>query len=371
VVNKLFSERRRGRRIAARGPLLAAAGLGLGLALRSGVASLREATLDGQVALVTGGSRGLGFLLARELGRQGCRVVICARDAAGLDRARQELEREGHEVVTIPCDVADRAEVERLVAEVQRRLGPVDLLVNNAGVIQVGPVEAMTAQDFEQCMAVMYWGVVYPTLALLPSMLQRRRGRIVNINSIGGKVGVPHLLPYTAAKFAAVGFSEGLHAELAGTGVTVTTIVPGLMRTGSHVNAQFKGKHAREFTWFSLGASLPLLSMDAERAARQIVRAAKRGEAERVLSVPATVLARVQGLAPGILSSVLGLVDRFVLPPAEEGETGSARGREIQAQSPSRLRDRLTAMGRSAADRFNEQPNAVTQHQPGETSSLP
>lgn len=100
-------------------------------------------------------------------------------------------------------------------------------------------------------------------------MRARRRGRIVNITSIGGKVGMPHLLPYTCAKFATVGLSEGLRAELGREGIRVTTIVPGLMRTGSHLKAMFRGQHEQEFTWFSLGASLPLVSMGAERAARQ------------------------------------------------------------------------------------------------------
>src|SRR5450759_4776995 len=119
----------------------------------------------------------------------------------------------------------------------------------------------MEVAYFELAMDVMYWGVLYPTLAVLPQMREHKRGRIVNITSIGGKVSIPHLLPYNSAKFAAVGLSEGLRAELAMDGVTVTTIVPGLMRTGSHINAYFKGKQEREYTWFALGASLPVISM--------------------------------------------------------------------------------------------------------------
>jgi NAD(P)-dependent dehydrogenase (short-subunit alcohol dehydrogenase family) len=339
---------------------LVATGLGAALASKEWLARRSEEDLTGQVALVTGGSRGLGYLIARELAREGCRVAICARDEAELTRAAASLEGQGAEVLALRCDVGDRADVARAVDEAERQFGPIDILVNNAGIIQAGPVAAMTHEDFARAMDVMYWGVVNPTLALLPRMRERRRGRIANITSIGGKVAVPHLLPYCAAKFAATGFSEGLRAELAGSGISVTTIAPGLMRTGSYVNATFKGRQDQEFTWFSLGDALPVTSMDAERAARQIVRAVKRREVERVLTVPATLLARAHGLAPGLTSSVMAIANRFVLPSAEGGTSEPARGESVQRQSPSKLRDALTAWGRDAAERFHEYPGATS-----------
>src|SRR5215211_785939 len=221
-----------------RGTALAVMAAGIG-AVAAGRLLPRAADLRGEVAFVTGGSRGLGFLIARELGRAGCRVAICARDTAELERAQVDLQREGGEVLALRCDVTDRADVERAVAEVVRAFGRIDVLVNNAGIIQVGPLATMTEADFEQAMAAMFWGVTYPTLAVLPAMRARRHGRIATITSIGGKLAVPHLLPYASAKFAAVGFSEGLRAELGREGIVVTTVVPGLMRTGSHLNAEF------------------------------------------------------------------------------------------------------------------------------------
>jgi short-subunit dehydrogenase len=333
---------------------LVAAGLGLGLVGRELFRWLREADLRGQVALITGGSRGLGLLLARELAKQGCRLVICARDEAGLARAREDLEGRGAEVLTVRCDVTDREQVERLAAAATGRFGRVDLLVNNAGIIQVGPIQAMTLEDFEEAVGVMFWGVVYPTLAVLPQMLERKRGRIVNITSIGGKVSVPHLVPYTCAKFAAVAFSEGLRAELARDGITVTTIVPGLMRTGSHLNAFAKGNKGAEYVLFALAANLPFVSMDAERAARQIVRATRRGEAERILTIPANLMARFHNLFPGVTADLLGLVNRLFLPGADGTDTSRARGREVQARIGSPLLEALTSWGRSAARRFNQ-----------------
>ncbi|HEX2250393.1 MAG TPA: SDR family oxidoreductase, partial [Gemmatimonadales bacterium] len=199
-------------------------------------------TIQGKTVLITGGSRGLGLALAREFARWGARLAICGRDPEALERARASLARAGGEVIAVPCDVTDQRSVESLVEEVRRRLGPVDILINNAGVIEVGPAETMSVVDFEEAMGTNFWGMVYPTLAVLPEMRERKTGRIVNITSIGGKLGIPHLLPYSASKFAAVGFSQGLRAEIAGEGVKVVTVVPGLMRTGSPRNAIFRGQ---------------------------------------------------------------------------------------------------------------------------------
>ena len=124
-----------------------------------------------------------------------------------------------------------------MIDAVSRHYGHIDILVNNAGEIMVSPFENLTTADFERAMAVMFWGTLYTTLAVLPSMKARGQGRIVNVTSIGGKVSVPHLLSYSCAKAAAVAFSNGLRNEVRQFGIDVTTIIPGLMRTGSHVNA--------------------------------------------------------------------------------------------------------------------------------------
>lgn len=328
------------------------AGLGVGVAgwklyqrLRSGEG------LAGRVVLITGASRGLGLALAEEFARQGSRLVICARDERELEAARARLAALGAEVLAITCDVGVQDDVQSLVKEATARFGHVDVLVNNAGVIQVGPLESQTLMDFQEAMDVMFWGTVYPTLAVLPQMRQRGGGRIANITSIGGKVSVPHLLPYSCAKFAAVGFSEGLRAELSRHGIKVTTVVPGLMRTGSHLNAWFKGKHEDEFTWFSLGATLPVAAMSARRAARRIVGAIRRGQAELILTPQAKALAMVHGVAPGATADLLGVVNR-VLPQAE----GRDRERHLGRESETRLtRSPLTALGRKAARELNQE----------------
>jgi NAD(P)-dependent dehydrogenase (short-subunit alcohol dehydrogenase family) len=288
----------------------------------------RSISLTGQVVLVTGGSRGLGLLLAREFAREGCQVAICARDLEELERARLNLANHGFEVFTAPCDVADRVQVEALIATVARRFGRLDILVNNAGVIQVGPVASMNVVDFQQAMAVNFWGMVYASLAAAAEMKdQGGGGRIVNITSIGGTVAVPHLLPYDCAKFAAFGFSEGLGVELARDKISVTTVVPSLLRTGSYTHAMFKGHQESEFGWFSFAASKHLTTLDARRAARRIVKAAKLRAPELVLGWQVRLLRLAKSLFPGALSRMLVAINRLL--PAPNGD--------VSAMIPGRL----------------------------------
>jgi short-subunit dehydrogenase len=283
-------------------------------------------TLQGQVVLITGGSRGLGHMLARVAAAEGAKVAICARDAIELERARLNLCERGADVLARVCDVSDAAQVERLIADVVAWHGGIDVLINNAGVIQVGPLDEMQLHDFHEAMNVDFWGVVHTTLAVLPYMRARQRGRIVNITSIGGAIAVPHLLPYDCAKFAALGFSEGLRAELARDGVKVTTVVPGLMRTGSVVSARFRGRAEQEFDWFSAMARSRLTSMDVRRAARRIVAAVRRGDAELVLGWQARVMRVAKDLMPNLFASALTLFDRW-LP--RRGAGPEVPGRDI------------------------------------------
>ncbi len=327
------------------------------LAVRAFVRQRRQADLGGQVVLITGGSRGLGLALSHEFGKHGCRLAICARDAEELARAKQNLEAQGFEVFTSVCDLTDTAQVTRLIADATAHYGQIDILVNNAGVIEVGPVQNMQRRDFEDAMNVDFWGSLDTILAVLPQMQARHSGRIVNITSIGGKVAFPHLLPYAAAKFAATGLSEGLRPELKRDGITVTTIVPGLLRTGSYFNALFKGNKTGEFAWFSIGDNLPGGSISAERAAREIVAATRLGGAERILSVPASLLSYAQGLAPGATSALLTLINNAVLPPpsAKPGSDTISPGKDADPSVPLKPAfDVVTALGRSASDRLNQ-----------------
>jgi short-subunit dehydrogenase len=329
--------------------LVLAAALGAMWAARS-LRAGSSYSLRGRTVLITGGSRGLGLALAREMSAQGARLAICGRDAESLERARASLERLGAEVVAIPCDVTDRVSVQTLLQEVRRRLGPVDVLVNNAGVVEVGPAETMSLGDYEEAIGTNFWGMLYPTLAVLPEMRERGAGRIVNITSIGGKLGIPHLLPYSASKFAAVGFSQGLRAEVAADGIKVVTVVPGLMRTGSPRNAIFRGQHRSEYAWFSISDSLPGLSISAENAARRIVAACRRGDAEVLFPVTARIAAVAIAVAPGLTADILSFVDRLLPDPG-----GRPRERRRGAESQSKLSPSwLTRLGDRAARKYNQ-----------------
>jgi short-subunit dehydrogenase len=312
--------------------------------------SRRRYNLEDKVVLITGGTRGLGLALAREFAREGARIVICGRDRDTLERAQRDLAARRDRTLAIPCDVTDQQQVSHLVRTVHQRWRRIDVVVNNAGTITVGPMEVMTQADYDEAMNLHFWAPLYTILAALPGMRERREGRIVNIASVGGKISVPHLLPYSASKFALVGLSEGLHAELARDGIYVTTVCPGLMRTGSPQNAQFKGQHRNEYAWFSISDSLPFLSMDARRAARQIVRACKQGRAEVILSLPAQLAVTFHALFPGLTASILAAVNQLLPAP---GGIGSARatGKESASMlSPSVL----TTLGERAAQNFNQ-----------------
>ncbi|WP_310395497.1 SDR family oxidoreductase [Hymenobacter sp.] len=311
--------------------------------------------LSGRVVLITGGSRGLGLVLARQAVAEGARVAICARDAAELARARQDLLLAGAteaDVLALARDITNEADVRSMVTEVETRLGPVDVLVNNAGIITAGPLDNMDLRDFEDSMATHFWAPLHAMQAVLPSMRRRGAGRIVNISSLGGKVALPHMAPYSASKFALVGLSEGFRAELRQHGITVTTVCPGLLRTGSPGHALVKGQHKKEFAWFTIADSLPGLTMSAEQAARQIWNACRRGDGEIILSLPAKFLAAFHGLLPGLTTDILSWMNRAL--PAT-GESAAANARRTGFESESTLtRSPLTALTRKAAKENNE-----------------
>jgi short-subunit dehydrogenase len=332
----------------------AAVAIGAGaalLVLGAAQARARRKRLAGQVVLITGASRGFGLAMAGEFAKHQCRIAICARDHDELTRAQQILARAGHEVFTVDCDISDRDDATAMIDAVTYHYGHIDILVNNAGEIMVSPFENLEVADFERAMAVMFWGALYTTLAVVPAMKSRGQGRIVNITSIGGKVSVPHLLSYNCAKAAAVAFSNGLRNEVRQFGIEVTTIIPGLMRTGSHVNAFFKGDRAAEAGWFGVAASLPLLSLTPEHAARLVVQAICAGKAESVLGTPAQILSRAQTLLPGLTADVLRL-SNALLPKGSVDHTIQT-GRDLDDQHGSLYR-LLTALGRRAGHRLNQ-----------------
>lgn len=282
----------------------------------------------GKVAVITGGSRGLGLALARELLHQGAKVTILARDPDELDRAKEELCQISDDVFDHVCDVCDIDHMENVLAETRAKFGKIDILINNAGVMSVGPFDSLDSDDFDRSIDVHLKAVIHATRLVLPYFRQNGGGRIINISSIGGIIPVPHLSAYSAGKFGLSGFSEAVAAELREEGILVTTVYPGLMRTGSPQQATFKGDAEKEFAWFNISDNTPGLSISPARAAKKILRASRDGRNRIVISLPAKLSSLAHSLTPELFAQINSFVSRL-LPHgrSQERQTGAeARG---------------------------------------------
>lgn len=308
------------------GGMMLAGGAAAAALLAVGVRRWRESAydLDGRNVLVTGGSRGLGFAIAREFLRRGSRVALCARNPAELERAAAKLAAYG-EVFTHACDLTRPEAAAAAVEAVRQRWGRLDVLVHDAGIMQVGPWETMEEADFRAAMDLHFWAALRLAQAALPEMIARRSGRIVNISSIGGVVAVPHMLPYTASKFALAGLSQGLASEVRRHGVRVTCVCPFLTRTGSQDKVEVRGRHRDEFAWFATSGSLPVLTQSAGAAARAVVRACRRGQALAVLALPGKLAALAHGVAPSLTTAAMGVANRFLPAPLPPGAESAAQ----------------------------------------------
>lgn len=277
-----------------------------------------------KVALITGGSRGLGLEIARKLCARGANVSLLARDNEELESAKRELDRFGTGVLTVQCDLTDTAQIQAAVQQTLQRFGRIDILINNAGIIEAGPIDHVLFKDFEISMRVHFWAPYILYLLVAPQMRARGGGRIVNISSIGGRIGIPHFVSYCASKFALSGFSDAIRSELARDNIYVTTVTPGLMRTGSHVHAKFKGDHAAEYRWFRSSLKIPFASISVERAAKKIVNACRRGRPVLVMPFTAYLAIVATTVFPNIAGRVMKLINRG-LPGRVSQEGNEAR----------------------------------------------
>jgi short-subunit dehydrogenase len=286
---------------------------------------------DGAVVLVTGSSRGLGFGIASRFAKsKRIRLVLTARKAEELELAKAKLLKlhkhmQPEDIHVIAADLADPSECKRLIGEILARFGRIDVLVNNAGIIEVGPAQVQPIEAFERAMQINCMAALHTTWAALPHLRQQqplagsRRAAIVNIASIGGKIAVPHMLPYTTAKFALVGFSEGLHAELHRDNILVTTVCPGLMRTGGEDHAEFVGNVEAEKRWFMFAAKTPVIATTVEHAANKIHRAVETNRAEITITPQAWLAARFAGLLPETLQYANAVTNELILPKPPAG----------------------------------------------------
>lgn len=287
--------------------------------------------LNEKVVLITGGSKGLGLALARSLIKERCRLAICARTAEDLELAKVELKSVGGDVFVGACDVSHFEEVNHFVEEVIARFGRIDIVINDAGIIMVGAVESFSQEEFHSAMDVMYWGIVHTTRAVLPHMKEKKYGQIINVTSIGGVVSIPHLIPYCSAKFAATGYSLGLASELRHEGIFVTTIVPGLMRTGSYVNALFQKGNRKEFKLFSAMSTAPLITISTDKAVREIITAIKKKSIFKVLGLPAKIIHQIHHFFPETTVRLYSILEKYI--PSSHETTEFIKGENIRVSS--------------------------------------
>lgn len=326
-----------------------------------GILSLQKTESDsfaGQSVVITGGSRGLGFAMARELVREGANVTLLARDHDELAKAHSLLTKAGSgNIHLIVCDITDAKKLKNAIAEAATKFNGIDMLINNAGAITVGPWESMEQADFEAQMKLHVYAPINATRFALPYLRRKDSGkRIVNICSMGGRVAVPHMLPYDTSKFALSGFSQGVAAELSGEGISVSTIYPALMRTGSPIQAVFKGDHEKEFAWFQTGDVFPVISLSAEAAARKIIQAAR----ERRWEFMPTALGKFRMVAAAFFPELTGRVMvlmNSLMPTGQSKEykTGE-QSRALFDRSP--LTAAFVGRAHDAEDELNQEPKS-------------
>lgn len=288
-------------------------------------------TYRDKVALITGGSRGLGLEIARQICSRGGKVALIARDSDELSRAKTNLDRFATEVLTIQCDLLETAQIQSAVQQTLQHFGKINILINNAGSIEIGPVEHMQLKDFDRAMRLHFWAPFILYLLIAPHM-RANGGRIVNISSIGGRIAVPHMAAYSASKFGLTGFSDAIRAELARDNIFVTTVTPGMMRTGSQVHAKFKGDHSAEYKWFDWSRKIPFTSISVERAARKILSACRRGKPNLVMPWSAYFIIAANALFPNLTARVMKMVNRSMPPRVSKGGDEARSGGEVRGK---------------------------------------
>lgn len=325
------------------------AGIGMLTLGREYIRSKRKISFKDKVFFVTGGSRGLGLELSRIILQEGGKLAIAARHENELEQAKSELMNKG-KVLALQCDVTNERDLQGAIKVAEKELGPIDILINNAGKIVVGPLEEMRIDEYEESMNIHFWAPLQTMKAVVPGMKKRGGGRIANIASLAGKISIPHQVPYSAGKAAMVGLSTGFRAELIQNNIFVTTVIPGFIRTGAHKNAYIKGQHHEEYEWFSIADSNPLTSMSAENAATKILNAIKYGDAELVMPLHARLGVALEGILPGSVIEIFSQANKL-LPSSARSESQRIKGKDIQ---PSKLAEYLSESGNKAAEKNNE-----------------
>ena len=256
-------------------------------------------SFDNQVILITGASSGIGRCLAIDFAKLGAVVIGCGRSKERLDGTFNQIRSSGRTATMLPCDVGNREHAESMMAKVLEQFGRVDILINNAGIGMRQPFAETPIETIEEIMRTNYLGMVYCTHAVLPSMIRRRSGHVVNISSIAGNIGFANVAGYCGSKFAMNGFSESLYHEVKPHGVHVSVICPGPVRT--EFNRAFADNPPK---------SPAFLMVEPEFISRVVLRAIEAKKFEIVTPRSLALVSWAKQLAPGLFRAVLHRASR-------------------------------------------------------------
>ena len=253
------------------------------------------ASMSGNVVVVTGASTGIGQATAEAFAREGATVVLAARSEGRLVRIAADIEQAGGRAIPMAVDVTDRSAVFEKMKEVAESQGRIDVLVNNAGIGLLSPVENMDPEELKRVFEVNFFGLIWCTQAVLPCMIRQKGGRIVNVSSVAGKRALPHISAYCASKFAVQAFSDSLRMEAAEHGIAVSVVCPPRVDTTFHDTPLMRQK----------GQRMSAPSISAEFVASEIVRTTRRGSREVVVSFYGKFFVFFHWLSPRLLDWIM------------------------------------------------------------------
>jgi len=282
---------------------LALVGYGAYKLLKTATRSSKKEKLKGSVVIITGASAGIGKAYAYAFAEQGCDLVLAARSKEKIDILADEIRQKYNvKVLSVPTDVSIEEQAKNLINISLEQFDHIDILINNAGIGSYGYIHETSVNDMKKIMDVNFWGMVHCTHAILPSMIRRRKGRIVNVSSVVGKMAMPVMGPYSATKFAMEGFSDSLRIEMKKYGIGVTVICPTSTKTEFVTNA-IDGNNLR----------IDSIGMTSERVAKETINAILDNKREHILGLGENIGITINNTFPNIIDNVLTLAPKFML----------------------------------------------------------
>lgn len=265
-----------------------------------------------KTALVTGASQGIGKATVLELAKHGYDIILAAREPDRLEAVATEVRSLGRQAYAIPTDVRDPVQVEQLMQQAIAQVGTIDVLVNNAAIYYMGPVEDASLEDWHTILDTNLWGYIHTIHALLPHFLSRKNGTIVNVVSIGGLDPIPYQVPYTTSKHALTGLTKSLRSELEPKGIHVCGIYPSFIRTQLYERALFRGEDAKNrFEFMYKAFHSPILETP-EYVAQTLRHAIERRQKDVLVGTAhfwTTMFHLVPGVMKPIVRRVFGMAD--------------------------------------------------------------